>query len=114
MVRRPFSCSFPFTGQHFVFAAIFCSVFAIDGHIKALELQVLTDPDLFLPKYNFAPVVRTEVLDEHPEIEELFAPLSQLLTDEKMQELNARVDVDGEDYTTVAFDFLKEENLIAG
>ena len=53
------------------------------------------------------------VVDEHPEIEELFAPLSQLLNDEKMQELNARVDVDGEDYTTVALDFLKEENLIA-
>ena len=53
------------------------------------------------------------VVDEHPEIEELFAPLSQLLTDKKMQELNARVDVDGEDYITVALDFLKEENLIA-
>ena len=52
-------------------------------------------------------------MDEHPEIEELFAPLSQLLTDEKMQELNARVDVDGEDYTTVALDFLQDENLIA-
>ncbi|MDK4230655.1 glycine betaine ABC transporter substrate-binding protein [Corynebacterium tuberculostearicum] len=60
-----------------------------------------------------APDVPTVVVDEHPEIEELFAPLSQLLTDEKMQELNARVDVDGEDYITVALDFLKEENLIA-
>ena len=51
-------------------------------------------------------------MDEHPEIAELFAPLSQLLTDEKMQELNARVDVDGEDCTTIALDFLKEEDLI--
>lgn len=40
-------------------------------------------------------------------------PLSQLLNDEKMQELNARVDVDGEDYTTASLDFLQEENLIA-
>ena len=39
--------------------------------------------------------------------------VSQLLNNEKMQELNARVDVDGEDYTTVVLDFLKEENLIA-
>ena len=72
----------------------------------------------FLPspthtRHHSASDVPTEVLDEHPEIEELFAPLSQLLTDEKMQDLNARVDVDGEDYTTVALDFLKEENLIA-
>ncbi|WP_325162619.1 glycine betaine ABC transporter substrate-binding protein [Corynebacterium tuberculostearicum] len=71
----------------------------------------------FLPspthaRHHSASDVPTEVLDEHPEIEELFAPLSQLLTGEKMQELNARVDVDGEDYTTVALDFLQEENLI--
>ncbi|MDU7600053.1 MAG: hypothetical protein E7K46_07285 [Corynebacterium sp.] len=52
-------------------------------------------------------------MDEHPEIEELFALLSQLLNDEKTQELYARVDVDGEDYTTVSLDFLQEENLIA-
>ena len=64
-------------------------------------------------RHHSASDVSTEVLDEHPEVEELFAPLSQLLTDEKMQALNARVDVDGEDYTTVALDFLKEENLIA-
>ena len=52
-------------------------------------------------------------MDEHPEIEEFFAPLSQLLNDEEMQKLNARVDVDGEDYTTASLDFLEEENLIA-
>lgn len=72
----------------------------------------------FLPspthtRHHSASDVPTEVLDEHPEIEELFTPLSQLLTDEEMQKLNARVDVDGEDYTTVAQHFLKEENLIA-
>ncbi|MDU2586702.1 MAG: glycine betaine ABC transporter substrate-binding protein [Corynebacterium sp.] len=72
----------------------------------------------FLPspthtRHHSASDVPTEVLDEHPEIEEFFALLSQLLTDEKMQELNARVDVDGEDYTTVSLDFLQEENLIA-
>ncbi|MEK0127721.1 MULTISPECIES: glycine betaine ABC transporter substrate-binding protein [Corynebacterium] len=72
----------------------------------------------FLPspthtRHHSASDVPTEVLDEHPEIEELFAPLSQLLNDEKIQELNARVDVDGEDYTTASLDFLQEENLIA-
>ena len=111
MVRRPFACSFPFTWKHRSPAALVGSVVATAGHIKALKLQVLTDPDLFFPKYNLAPVIRTEVLDEHPEIKELFAPLSQLLTDEKMQEFNARID--GEDYTTVALDFLRDENLIA-
>lgn len=30
-----------------------------------------------------------------------------------MQQLNARVDVDGEDYATVAYDFLREEGLVS-
>ena len=75
---------------------------------------MLEDPELFFPKYNLAPVVRTEVLEEYPEIKDLFAPLAKLLTDEKMQELNARVDVDGEDYTAVAQDFLIDEGLLEG
>lgn len=90
----------------------FGSVFATDGRIKSLKLTVLDDTELFFPKYNLAPVVRTEVLEEHPEIKELFSPLAQILTDAKMQELNARVDVDGEDYTAVARDFLIEEGLL--
>lgn len=90
----------------------FGSIFATDGRIKSLNLTVLEDPELFFPKYNLAPVVRTEVLEEHPEIKDLFAPLAELLTDEKMQELNARVDVDGEDYTAVARDFLIDEGLL--
>lgn len=90
----------------------FGSVFATDGRIKSLKLTVLNDTELFFPKYNLAPVVRTEVLEEHPEIKELFSPLVQILTDAKMQELNARVDVDGEDYTAVARDFLIEEGLL--
>lgn len=90
----------------------FGSVFATDGRIKSLKLTVLNDTELFFPKYNLAPVVRTEVLEEHPEIKEFFSPLVQILTDSKMQELNARVDVDGEDYTAVARDFLIEEGLL--
>jgi osmoprotectant transport system substrate-binding protein len=34
------------------------------------------------------------------------------LTNEKMQELNARVDIDGQDYADVAYDFLVEEGLL--
>ena len=88
-------------------------VFATDGRIPALDLNVLDDPEAFFPKYNAALTVRSEVLEEYPEIEELFAPLADLLTNEKMQELNARVDIDGEDYADVAYDFLVEEGFLA-
>ncbi|AKE38516.1 Periplasmic glycine betaine/choline-binding (Lipo)protein of an ABC-type transport system [Corynebacterium camporealensis] len=90
----------------------FGTVFATDGRIPALNLTVLEDPEEFFPKYNLSPVVRTEVFEEYPQLEELFAPLNDVLTDERMQELNARVDVDGEDYTQVARDFLIEEGWL--
>lgn len=88
-------------------------VFTTDGRIPALDLNVLEDPEAFFPKYNLAMTVRSEVLEEHPEIEELFAPLADILTNERMQELNARVDIDGEDYADVAYDFLVEEGFLA-
>ncbi|MFH0410550.1 glycine betaine ABC transporter substrate-binding protein [Corynebacterium sp. L4756] len=88
-------------------------VFATDGRIPALDLNVLEDPEAFFPKYNAALTVRSEVLEEYPEIEELFAPLRDLLTNEKMQELNARVDIEGQDYADVAYDFLVEEGFLA-
>lgn len=87
-------------------------VFATDGRIPGLNLKVLEDPEAFFPKYNAALTVRSEVIEEYPEIEELFAPLQDLLTNEKMQELNARVDIDGQDYADIAYDFLVEEGLL--
>lgn len=86
--------------------------FATDGRIKALDLNPLSDPQGFFPKYNVAPVVRTETFDKYPQLAQLFAPVITALSDEKMQELNARVDIDGEDYAAVAHDFLEEEGLL--
>lgn len=102
-----------YMATHIVCGAIWLSFSPPTVASRLCSCRLWTDPDPFFPKHNLATVIRTEVLDEHPEIEEFFALLSQPLTGEKMQELNARVDVDGEDYTTVAPDFLKEENLIA-
>lgn len=39
----------------------------------------------------------TETLEQYPELEDVFAQLSPLLTDETMRELNARVDQGGEE-----------------
>lgn len=91
---------------------MFGEVFNTDGRIQALDLVVLDDPRGFFPKYNMAPVVREEVLNEYPEIEELFAPLTEDLDDAQMQELNARADVNGEDYATIAYDYLVSEGWI--
>ena len=87
----------------------FAVVFATDGQISGQELTVLEDDKGFFPPYNLAVTMRTEVYDENAEkYDELFEQISGELTDDKLTELNGRVDVDGEDPKDVAADFLSE------
>ncbi len=90
----------------------FGEVFTTDGRIPALELEVLEDDKEFFPLYNLTEVVQESLLKKHPEIEEIFAQLNPLLTNEVMLKLNAKVDVEGEDPALVARDWLKEQGLV--
>ncbi|RAJ64317.1 osmoprotectant transport system substrate-binding protein [Streptomyces sp. KhCrAH-43] len=87
-------------------------VFTTDGRIKAMNLDVLADNKHFFPNYNAAPVVHTPTLEKYPEIAGLLDPLSKRLNTEVAQDLNARVDVDGQDPHEVAKDWLIEEGFI--
>lgn len=90
----------------------FGEVFATDGRIQALDLTVMEDDKKFFTPYNPSLSVRTEILDEHPEIADIFAPISGVLTNETLQKLNAEVDVDGASATDVASRWLKAEGFI--
>lgn len=90
----------------------FGEAYSTDGRIAALDLTTLEDPLSFFPQYNAAPIVRREVLDAHPRIAELLAPMTERLDNETAARLNARVDVDGEEPTQVAWDWLLEEGLV--
>ncbi|GAA3484261.1 glycine betaine ABC transporter substrate-binding protein [Streptomyces yanii] len=87
-------------------------VFTTDGRIKAMNLDVLVDDKHFFPNYNAAPVVHTATFDKYPEIADLLDPVSRRLTTEVAQQLNAKVDVDGEDPHEVAKDWLIAEGFI--
>ena len=90
----------------------FGEVFATDGRIPALDLTPLEDDRDFFPSYNVAAVVGTDVLEQHPALADVFAQVSPLLTDEVLQQLNARVDVDGEEPADVALDWMVSEGLV--
>jgi len=90
----------------------FGEVFTTDGRIPALELTVLEDDKQFFPLYNMTQVVNGDLLDDHPEIAEIFEQVNPKITNEVMLELNAKVDVDGEDPGEVAFDWLVDEGFI--
>ncbi|MDF9715661.1 glycine betaine ABC transporter substrate-binding protein [Nocardioides sp. ChNu-153] len=91
----------------------FGEVFTTDGRILALDLTVLEDDQQYFPKYNVSLVLREDVAEEYPEIEDLMAPVTEALTDEVLIELNARVDVDGEEPADVAYDWLVEQGFVS-
>lgn len=87
-------------------------VFTTDGRIKAMNLDVLSDDKHFFPNYNAAPILHTATFRKYPVIARLLDPLSRRLTTAVAQELNAEVDVEGEDPHQVAKDWLVREGFI--
>ncbi len=87
--------------------------FATDGKIEALDLVNLEDDQKFFPVYNPSPVVREEVLEEYPEIEELLGEIAPMLDTDTMINLNFLVDIEGYEPDEVAEEWLMEEGLIS-
>jgi glycine betaine/choline ABC-type transport system substrate-binding protein len=89
------------------------SAFATDGRIPALGLVTLEDDLGFFPPYFAAPVVRQELLDEDAAVADVLNAMAGMIDDATMADLNAQVDVDGEEPEDVARGFLVEQGLIA-
>ena len=69
------------------------------------EFTLLEDDKQFWPPYNLAPVVRDNILDNNPDIKTILNNISAKLDTETVTELNAKVDVDGQEYTDVAKEY---------
>lgn len=87
-------------------------VFATDGRIQAFKFRVLTDDKEFFPNYAAVPVVRAEIHTANPTLGAALNELSGKLSDQVLQPLNAKVDVDKIAIEDVARQFLSENNLI--
>jgi osmoprotectant transport system substrate-binding protein len=90
----------------------FGEVFATDGKIAANNLTVLKDDKQFIVKYNIALNVRKDVFDANPKLADIFNPIAAKLTDEELQKLNKRVDVDEELEEEVAESWLKDNGFL--
>jgi osmoprotectant transport system substrate-binding protein len=91
----------------------FGELFATDGTISANDLVVLDDDKQAFVPYNLALTVRGEVDEQYGDaLHAIFDPITAKLTNETMQALNAKVDVDGEQPADVAEGFLKDNGFI--
>lgn len=90
------------------------SAFSTDGRIPAMDFVLLEDDLAFFPPYHASAVVRGELIEETPEVEEILNKMGGLLDNQTMAELNFRVDDGGEEPRAVAQDYLTTEGLIGG
>jgi len=86
--------------------------YGTDGALSALDLVVLEDDKHAQTVYEPAPVIRGAVLALHPEIAGILDPAFRALSLTVLQQLNARIAVDGEDAAQVATEFLAANGLL--
>ena len=87
-------------------------VFATDGRIGALGLMVPAEDISYFPPYNAALTMPDAVAKKYPQLVKALAPIAGKISNATMQNLNARVDVLGEDADTVAKSFLSASGLV--
>jgi osmoprotectant transport system substrate-binding protein len=88
-------------------------VFTTDPQIQRESEVLLEDDQSMFPPNNSSLVMREQVADEAgPALPATLKVIQAALTDENMQELNARVDLDGQSPAAVAMAYLIENGLI--
>ena len=87
-------------------------VYGTDGGIAAANLLVLEDDRHDQPVYAPVPVIREAVLRAHPQIAQIVKPLMESFDGETLQQLNARVQVNGESDESVAVDYLRSRGFL--
>jgi osmoprotectant transport system substrate-binding protein len=87
-------------------------VYGTDGGIEAANLQILEDDRNDQPVYAPVPIIREAALRANPQIARLVKPLMESFNRQTLQQLNARVQINGESAQSVAEDYLKTSGLL--
>lgn len=77
--------------------------YTTEGQLVNKDQYILLEDDKQVwPPYNLAPLIRDEVLSAHPDIAEVINKVSSALDTDTITALNAKVDVEQEEYEDVA------------
>ena len=86
--------------------------FSTDGRIKAFGLINIKDDIAFFPAYNPAPNLRTEFVEQNPEIVKILNAISEKLDNETMTKLNYLVDIEQKEPRVVVKDWMESKGLL--
>jgi len=89
-------------------------VFTTDGGLSSGKYVVLDDDKQFFPPYNISFTVRDAAAKKlGPEGQKVITDVQKYMTEEIMQELNARVDLEKEEPKAVAAEYLKNFGYVS-
>lgn len=86
--------------------------FTTDAMLSVADVKILKDDKDFFTTYYGGTVVRTEILEQHPELAEVLEKLTGMITDEEMQAMNYEIEVRERDESDVAREFLQSKGLL--
>ncbi len=88
------------------------NIFTTDGRLSDADVVVLEDDKGLYPSYMCGFVIRNEVYDKYPELEDIFKKLENTITDKDMADMNYKVEVKKMKPEDVATEYLKEKGLL--
>ncbi|MHC4090446.1 MAG: glycine betaine ABC transporter substrate-binding protein [Planctomycetota bacterium] len=88
--------------------------FATDGRLAAYNLRVLADDRGFFPPYDAAPVVRNELLEQHPEVRDALVALAGTINDATMRRMNYAVDELRQSPVAIAREWIESRSVGLG
>lgn len=81
-------------------------VFTTDAQIESQHLQILLDDKNFFPAYEAGIVVRSELMQQYPEIKKILQSLNGKISTDKMRQLNYQVEISHKTASQVAAEFI--------
>lgn len=87
--------------------------YTTDAKLMRYPLRVLVDDEHFYPPYHAAPVVRGDILRDHPELSTALERLAYAIDEPQMVRMNHAVEVDGVSFEQVAHEFLVESQILS-
>lgn len=81
------------------------TAYTTDAQLIDPQFVLLEEDKPVWPPYYLTPVVRQEVLDEHPEIEGILNELFMSIDPDEMIKMNAKADIDKGDYAEIANEY---------
>jgi glycine betaine/choline ABC-type transport system substrate-binding protein len=88
-------------------------LFTSDPTISARGFVMLEDDRELQRADNLVPVIRTDIVEDHPAVADLLNAVSEGLTQETLIELNRQATEDRDDPSDIAATWLQEQDLLA-